>query len=201
MAVSSPQHGEHTAFLSGFPPWRTSWLRHFIGSLGTSKKKHQPFSMAQPIKTARYRQGQSEYPSAKSRRNGRDSRYETRKPPSGRRCPQIPSASTSLTRTTGRPEKKRIECSPHMEQQHGLLVVDKPRGLSSAQCTNRFKRLGQKKIGHAGTLDPMAQGVLLVLLGHATKISGYLMGLSGLGRLQIRGTPKAGLPPKCRGIM
>ena len=62
-----------------------------------------------------------------------------------------------------------------MEQQHGLLVVDKPRGLSSAQCTNRFKRLGQKKIGHAGTLDPMAQGVLLVLLGHATKISGYLM--------------------------
>ena len=47
--------------------------------------------------------------------------------------------------------------------------------LSSAQCTNRFKRLGQKKIGHAGTLDPMAQGVLLVLLGHATKISGYLM--------------------------
>lgn len=74
--------------------------------------------------------------------------------------------------TTG---KKCIEYSPHMEQQHGLLVVDKPRGLSSAQCTNRFKRLGQKKIGHAGTLDPMAQGVLLVLLGHATKISGYLM--------------------------
>ncbi|MEG2139715.1 MAG: tRNA pseudouridine(55) synthase TruB [Bilophila sp.] len=62
-----------------------------------------------------------------------------------------------------------------MEQQNGLLVVNKPRGLSSAQCTNRFKRLGQKKIGHAGTLDPMAQGVLLVLLGHATKISGYLM--------------------------
>lgn len=79
--------------------------------------------------------------------------------------------STSLTRTTGRPGKKCIEYSPHMEQQHGLLVVDKPRGLSSAQCTNRFKRLGQKKIGHAGTLDPMAQGVLLVLLGHATKIS------------------------------
>ena len=62
-----------------------------------------------------------------------------------------------------------------MEQQHGLLVVDKPRGLSSAQCTNRLKRLGQKKIGHAGTLDPMATGVLLVLLGHATKISGHLM--------------------------
>ena len=49
------------------------------------------------------------------------------------------------------------------------------RALVRLQCTNRFKRLGQKKIGHAGTLDPMAQGVLLVLLGHATKISGYLM--------------------------
>lgn len=62
-----------------------------------------------------------------------------------------------------------------MQQLHGLLVVDKPRGLSSAQCTNRLKRLGQRKIGHAGTLDPMAQGVLLVLLGQATKLSGHLM--------------------------
>lgn len=76
-----------------------------------------------------------------------------------------------------------------MEQQHGLLVVDKPRGLSSAQCTNRFKRLGQKKIGHAGTLDPMAQGVLLVLLGHATKISGYLM---AEGVKVYRGTARLG---------
>ncbi len=62
-----------------------------------------------------------------------------------------------------------------MIQQHGLLVLNKPRGLSSAQCANRLKRLGQKKIGHAGTLDPMATGVLLVLLGQATKISGHLM--------------------------
>ena len=61
------------------------------------------------------------------------------------------------------------------EQQHGLLVLDKPGGLSSAQCIARIKRLGQKKIGHAGTLDPMATGVLLVLLGAATKISGHLL--------------------------
>ena len=107
----------------------------------------------------------SGYPPVKSRWSGRsgmrrggDLSSERRRPPG------MPSTSTSLTRTTGRPRKKCIEYSPHMEQQHGLLVVDKPRGLSSAQCTNRFKRLGQKKIGHAGTLDPMAQGVLLVLL-------------------------------------
>ncbi len=62
-----------------------------------------------------------------------------------------------------------------MEQQHGILVLDKPKGLSSAQCIARVKRLGQKKIGHAGTLDPMATGVLLVLLGNATKLSGYLL--------------------------
>jgi len=62
-----------------------------------------------------------------------------------------------------------------MEQQHGLLVLAKPRGLSSAQCIGRVKRLGQKKIGHAGTLDPMAEGVLLVLLGAATKLSDHLM--------------------------
>jgi tRNA pseudouridine55 synthase len=62
-----------------------------------------------------------------------------------------------------------------MEQQHGILVLNKPKGLSSAQCLSRIKRLGQKKIGHAGTLDPMATGVLLVLLGHATKLSGYLL--------------------------
>lgn len=62
-----------------------------------------------------------------------------------------------------------------IEQQHGILVLDKPGGLSSAQCIGRIKRLGQKKIGHAGTLDPMATGVLLVLLGAATKISSYLL--------------------------
>ena len=62
-----------------------------------------------------------------------------------------------------------------MEQLHGILIIDKPGGMSSAQCVGRIKRLGQKKIGHAGTLDPMATGVLIVLLGHATKLSGYLL--------------------------
>lgn len=62
-----------------------------------------------------------------------------------------------------------------LAQQHGVLVLNKPKGPTSAHCIARIKRLGQKKIGHAGTLDPMAQGVLLVLLGQCTKISGYLM--------------------------
>ena len=64
-----------------------------------------------------------------------------------------------------------------MAQLDGVLVLNKPSGPSSAQCLSKIKRAaGQKKIGHAGTLDPLAQGVLLVLLGQATKLSNYLMG-------------------------
>ncbi|MCC8193039.1 MAG: tRNA pseudouridine(55) synthase TruB [Deltaproteobacteria bacterium] len=62
-------------------------------------------------------------------------------------------------------------------QQDGVLVLKKPKGPTSAACIAKIKRrLGQKKIGHAGTLDPMASGVLLVLLGQGTKLSGHLMG-------------------------
>lgn len=61
-------------------------------------------------------------------------------------------------------------------QQDGVLVLNKPSGPTSAACIGMIKRrLGQNKIGHAGTLDPMANGVLLVLLGQATKISGPLL--------------------------
>ncbi len=61
-------------------------------------------------------------------------------------------------------------------QQHGLLVLNKPSGPTSAGCLEKIKRnLGQKKIGHAGTLDPLASGVLLVLLGQGTKIAQYLL--------------------------
>ena len=66
-----------------------------------------------------------------------------------------------------------------LPQAHGVLVLNKPKGPSSARCLTALKRLGQKKIGHAGTLDPMASGVLLVLLGHATKISGHLLADGG----------------------
>ena len=68
---------------------------------------------------------------------------------------------------------------PQMPQLHGVLVLNKPKGPTSTRCITQIKRLGQKKIGHAGTLDPMATGVLLVLLGQATKISNYLLGDGG----------------------
>ena len=64
---------------------------------------------------------------------------------------------------------------PPLPQLDGVLVLDKPSGPSSARCVALLKRLGQKKIGHAGTLDPLASGVLLILLGQATKLSSFLM--------------------------
>jgi len=53
---------------------------------------------------------------------------------------------------------------------HGWLVIDKPYGMSSARAVALVKRSsGVRKIGHAGTLDPLATGVLPLALGEATK--------------------------------
>ncbi|MCL1889672.1 MAG: tRNA pseudouridine(55) synthase TruB [Desulfovibrionaceae bacterium] len=61
-------------------------------------------------------------------------------------------------------------------QMDGALVLDKPAGMTSAACVGMVRRkLEQRKIGHAGTLDPMATGVLILLLGQATKIAGLLL--------------------------
>ncbi len=54
---------------------------------------------------------------------------------------------------------------------HGFLIVDKPRGLSSHDVVARVRRLlSTRKVGHAGTLDPAAEGVLVVAVGRATKL-------------------------------
>ena len=56
------------------------------------------------------------------------------------------------------------------------MVVDKPAGLTSHQVVARCRRLlGTRKVGHAGTLDPMATGVLLVGVNRATRLLGHLM--------------------------
>jgi tRNA pseudouridine55 synthase len=60
---------------------------------------------------------------------------------------------------------------------YGILVIDKPAGVSSARIVAKVKRLLPRdtKIGHAGTLDPFATGVLLLLVGKATKLCERLM--------------------------
>ena len=55
---------------------------------------------------------------------------------------------------------------------HGLLLVDKPSGMTSHDVVSRVRRLaGTKEVGHSGTLDPLASGLMVVLLGEATKLS------------------------------
>jgi tRNA pseudouridine55 synthase len=58
----------------------------------------------------------------------------------------------------------------------GILIIDKPKGLTSHDVVKRVKRILRiKKAGHTGTLDPDATGVLPILIGKATKISKYLI--------------------------
>ncbi len=58
----------------------------------------------------------------------------------------------------------------------GVLLVDKPTGMTSHDVVYRLRRKFQiQRIGHAGTLDPMATGLLIMLIGKATKISQFLI--------------------------
>jgi len=60
----------------------------------------------------------------------------------------------------------------------GVLVIDKPAGITSHDVVTRTRRiLHERRIGHAGTLDPFATGVLVVVLGKATRLSQFLTGV------------------------
>ena len=59
---------------------------------------------------------------------------------------------------------------------NGWIVVDKPRGLTSTQVVGRVRRAFQpRKVGHGGTLDPLATGLLPIAMGEATKTVPYVM--------------------------
>ena len=69
----------------------------------------------------------------------------------------------------------------------GILIIDKPHGLTSHDVITRIRRVTKvRQVGHAGTLDPMATGVLVVCLGQATRISEYLFGHDKAYRATIR---------------
>jgi len=59
---------------------------------------------------------------------------------------------------------------------NGILIVNKPKGFTSQDVVSKVKKiLNEKKAGHTGTLDPLATGVLPVLIGSSTKLSKYLI--------------------------
>lgn len=75
---------------------------------------------------------------------------------------------------------------------NGLLVIDKPGGITSRDAVNRVQRWFARgtKIGHTGTLDPLATGVLVVCIGAATRLADYVqaMGKSYASRFRLGAT-------------
>lgn len=68
--------------------------------------------------------------------------------------------------------------SPTSPRYDGVLLVDKKPGLTSHDVVERFRRRSKvKKVGHTGTLDPMATGLLVLCVGKATRLQAYLMGM------------------------
>ncbi len=76
--------------------------------------------------------------------------------------------------------------------QHGWLILDKPRGLGSTQTVAAVKRVlreggyAKTKVGHGGTLDPEAEGVLPIALGEATKLAGRMLDASKVYVFAVR---------------
>ena len=69
----------------------------------------------------------------------------------------------------------------------GFLILDKPEGMTSAQCVYKLRSiLGTKRIGHCGTLDPLATGLLPICVGEATKFSNYATNLDKVYEVGIK---------------
>ena len=59
---------------------------------------------------------------------------------------------------------------------HGILPIDKPYGITSMDVVRQIKKVvRQKKVGHTGTLDPFATGVIPICIGQATRLTEFLM--------------------------
>ena len=59
----------------------------------------------------------------------------------------------------------------------GVLIIDKPAGMTSHDVVARVRRIiGERRVGHTGTLDPFATGVLVMLIGRATRLAQFLSG-------------------------
>jgi tRNA pseudouridine55 synthase len=69
----------------------------------------------------------------------------------------------------------------------GILNIDKPAGMTSHDVVDAVRRAsGERRVGHAGSLDPMATGVLLVCIGSATRVTDYLMDSRKVYRADVR---------------
>ena len=69
---------------------------------------------------------------------------------------------------------------------NGFVVIDKPCGITSSACVYKLRKIiTDKKIGHCGTLDPLASGLLPISIGEATKFSSYISDLSKEYKVEV----------------
>lgn len=71
--------------------------------------------------------------------------------------------------------KKDVPIDTERKSMDGIIVVNKPKGCTSHDIVYKIKKLFNEKVGHTGTLDPMAEGVLPILIGKGTLLSKYLI--------------------------
>src|SRR4029077_2650463 len=120
-------------------------------------------------------------PRAGSRCGRRRMRSTSRRSPGSAAAAGIHAPRAS--RVTGRPRRSSSSCAvsspmpPRALEPSGLFLVDKPAGPSSFQVIAAIRRRTGARTGHAGTLDPFATGLLLVLSGAATRLAPWLVGL------------------------
>ncbi|MGO1695887.1 MAG: tRNA pseudouridine(55) synthase TruB [Arthrobacter sp.] len=82
---------------------------------------------------------------------------------------------------------KKVASTAQDDVGSGLVIVDKPQGWTSHDVVGRTRRLaGTRKVGHAGTLDPMATGVLVVGVNKATRLLTYIVGATKTYEATIR---------------
>ncbi|MBO0737108.1 MAG: tRNA pseudouridine(55) synthase TruB [Alphaproteobacteria bacterium] len=105
------------------------------------------------------------------------------RPSASPRCSRDPKwrATSSRRRTAARNHTVATERGPH-----GWLVIDKPPGMTSSQVVAAIRRRANAKVGHAGTLDPLATGVLPIAIGEATKTTSYAMSGRKHYRFRVR---------------
>jgi len=108
----------------------------------------------------------------------------------------IEAAPSFETRPSGTPQdesgKRKQQFRRVKRDVHGWIVLDKPVGIGSTQCVSAVKRAlrdageAKTKVGHGGTLDPLASGVLPIALGEATKVAGRMLDASKIYEFTVR---------------
>ena len=69
---------------------------------------------------------------------------------------------------------------------NGIIIINKKQGYTSHDIVHKIKKISKEKVGHTGTLDPMAQGVLPILIGKATQCSKYLINHDKIYKVKLK---------------